>query len=125
MNLNVLIVDDSPVMRKIVLRVLRMSGLSIETVHEASSGEEAWTILEREDGINLGLFDVNMPGMNGEELTTRIRNNDTFKDLPIVIVSTEGSAERRRRFDLLGVGFLHKPFEPETLVETIAQVIGG
>lgn len=125
MNLHVLIVDDSPVMRKIVLRVLRMSGLAIDAVHEASSGEEAWEILQREQDINLGLFDVNMPGMNGEELTTRLRNTERFKELPIVIVSTEGSAERKRRFEQLGVGFLHKPFEPENLVETIAQVIGG
>lgn len=125
MNLHVLIVDDSPVMRKIVLRVLGMSGLSIEAVHEAGSGEDAWDILQREQNINLGLFDINMPGMGGEELTTRLRNNERFKQLPIVIVSTERSVERRRRLERLGVGFLHKPFEPENLVESITRVIGG
>ena len=125
MSLNVLVVDDSPVMRKMVIRMLGMSGLPIESVHEASQGREALDVLARERSINLGLFDVNMPVLNGEELVTRIRADETMASLPVVIVSTEGSAERIERFRRLGASFIRKPFGPEALVDAIVSATSG
>lgn len=125
MSLNVLVVDDSPVMRKMVIRVLGMSGLPIESVHEASQGREALDVLAREAGINLGLFDVNMPVLNGEELVQQIRADAKFAALPVVIVSTEGSAERIERFKRLGASFIRKPFGPEALLDAIISATGG
>ena len=125
MSLRVLVVDDSPVMRKMVIRVLGMSSLPIEQVHEASQGREALDVLARERGINLGLFDVNMPVMNGEELVTQIRADASTAALPVVIVSTEGSAERIDRFKRLGAAFIRKPFGPEALLDAIINAIGG
>jgi two-component system chemotaxis response regulator CheY len=123
--LNVLVVDDSPVMRKMVIRVLAMSGLPIHSVHEASQGREALDLLEKEQGINLGLFDVNMPVLNGEELVEKIRADQRTAALPVIIVSTEGSAERIERFKRLGAAFIRKPFGPETLLDAIISATGG
>jgi two-component system chemotaxis response regulator CheY len=124
-SLNVLVVDDSPVMRKMVIRVLCMSGLPIESVHEACQGREALDVLAREGGINLGLFDVNMPILNGEELVMLIRSQPETAALPVVMVSTEGSVERIERLKRLGAAFIRKPFGPEALLDAIISATGG
>ena len=125
MSLNVLVVDDSPVMRKMVIRVLGMSGLPIESVHEACQGREALAVLARESRINLGLFDVNMPVLNGEELVIQIRAEPKTALLPVVMVSTEGSVERIDRLKRLGAAFIRKPFGPEALLDAIINATGG
>lgn len=125
MSLRILVVDDSPVMRKMVIRVLGMSGLPIETVHEACQGQEALDVLSREQNINLGLFDVNMPVLNGEELVMQIRAEPKTAALPVVMVSTEGSAERIERLKKLGAAFIRKPFGPEALLDAIITATTG
>ncbi len=125
MSLHVLVVDDSPVMRKMVIRVLGMSGLPIESVHEACQGREALDVLAREGNINLGLFDVNMPVLNGEELVVQIRAEPRIAALPVIMVSTEGSAERIERLKRLGAAFIRKPFGPEALLDAIISATGG
>ncbi len=125
MSLRILVVDDSPVMRKMVIRTLNMSGLPIEAVHEACQGREALDVLAREEGINLGLFDVNMPVLNGEELVMLLRAEPKTADLPVVMVSTEGSAERIERLKRLGAAFVRKPFGPEALLDAIISATGG
>jgi two-component system, chemotaxis family, chemotaxis protein CheY len=124
-SLRILVVDDSPVMRKMVIRTLGMSGLPIEAIHEASQGREALDVLAREDGINLGLFDVNMPVLNGEELVMLVRAEPKTADLPVVMVSTEGSVERIERLKRLGAAFIRKPFGPEALLDAIISATGG
>ncbi|MDF3071329.1 MAG: cheY [Polyangiaceae bacterium] len=125
MSLRILVVDDSPVMRKMVIRTLNMSGLPIEAVHEATQGREALDVLAREEGINLGLFDVNMPVLNGEELVMLVRAEPKTAGLPVVMVSTEGSAERIERLKRLGAAFVRKPFGPEALLDAIISATGG
>ena len=125
MSLRILVVDDSPVMRKMVIRVLGMSGLPIETVHEACQGQEALDVLSREQNINLGLFDVNMPVLNGEELVMQIRAEPKTAALPVVMVSTEGSVERIERLKKLGAAFIRKPFGPEALLDAIITATTG
>lgn len=125
MSLRILVVDDSPVMRKMVIRVLGMSGLPIEAVHEACQGREALDVLAREENINLGLFDVNMPVLNGEELVMLVRAEPKTADLPVVMVSTEGSAERIERLKRLGAAFVRKPFGPEALLDAIISATGA
>jgi two-component system chemotaxis response regulator CheY len=124
-SLRILVVDDSPVMRKMVIRTLNMSGLPIEAVHEATQGREALDVLAREEGINLGLFDVNMPVLNGEELVMLVRAEPKTAGLPVVMVSTEGSAERIERLKRLGAAFVRKPFGPEALLDAIISATGG
>jgi two-component system chemotaxis response regulator CheY len=123
MPLNVLVVDDSAVMRAMVIKTLRLSGLPLNAVHEAGNGEEALQILD-EQWVDLALVDINMPVMNGEELLSRIRQNPDIADLPIIVVSTEGSETRIDAIREHGAEFVHKPFSPEELRQTIRHITG-
>lgn len=124
MALNVLVVDDSTTMRRVITRTLGMSGLPIGDVHEAPNGAEALAVLGRTK-VDLALLDLNMPIMNGIEALERIRLNDQTRELPVVVVSTEGSEPRIERVRSLAAGFVRKPFAPENLVQAIVVAIGG
>jgi two-component system, chemotaxis family, chemotaxis protein CheY len=124
-SLRILVVDDSTIMRKMVIRVLGMSGLPVEAVHEARHGREALELLGCEPAINLGLFDVNMPVLNGEELLVNVRSNPKLSGLPVVMVSTEGSLKRIERLKELGAAFIRKPFGPEALLDAIIDATGA
>jgi two-component system chemotaxis response regulator CheY len=123
MSLNVLVVDDSSVMRAMIIRTLRMSGLPLGEIHEAANGAEALRLLD-EHWIDLALVDINMPVMNGEELVEKVRQNPETQDLAVVVVSTEGSMTRIEKLKELGAGFVHKPFSPEILREAIVDITG-
>ena len=124
MALNILIVDDSSVMRAIIIKTLRLSQLPLGEVHEATNGQEALKVLESH-WIDLALADINMPVMDGEEMVTRIRQNPATADLPVIIVSTEGSDTRKEALRQKGAGFVHKPFTPETLRDAVLKTLGG
>jgi len=125
MSLNVLVVDDSSTMRKMIKRTLQVSGLPIGDVYEASNGREGLLTLAKYR-IDLALIDINMPEMNGEEMISRMKRNPSFTDLPVVIVSTEGSATRIASLvSYEKVGFVHKPFSPERLSQIVHEVTGG
>jgi two-component system, chemotaxis family, chemotaxis protein CheY len=123
MAFNVLVVDDSAVMRQMVVRTLKMSGLPLGTVLEAGNGEEGLFVLH-EQWVDLLLLDINMPVMNGEEMLRRIRANPETESLPVIVVSTEGSETRLAALHDLGASIVRKPFAPETLRDTIMRVTG-
>jgi two-component system chemotaxis response regulator CheY len=122
-SLNILVVDDSAVMRAIIIRILRLSGFSLGEVYEAPNGQEGLRVLD-EKRVDLALVDTNMPVMNGEEMLDIIRRSQTLADLPIVVVSAEPNKERVESFRQKNAEFVHKPFTPETLRKTVLQVIG-
>lgn len=122
MGLNVLVVDDSATMRKIIIKTLSMSGLPLGDLHEAGNGAEGLEIL-RDNWIDLALVDINMPVMTGEEMISRIRQDPETADLPVIVVSTESSTARIEMLSDNGVGFVHKPFTPERLRETVLSMI--
>lgn len=124
MSLNVLVVDDSSVMRSIIIKTLRLSGVSIEEIFQAKNGAEGLNVLE-ENWIDLALIDINMPIMNGEEMITKIRENPDTSDLSVIVVSTESSETRIENLLKKGVKFIHKPFTPEKLREIIVNTVGG
>lgn len=125
MSLNILIVDDSATMRRMITRTLHLSGLPVDDVFEAANGKEGLLVLAK-NSIDLALIDINMPEMNGEEMISRIRQNPTFKDLAVVVVSTEGSTTRiASLMKTAAVGFVHKPFTPEHLNQVVYEVTGG
>jgi two-component system, chemotaxis family, chemotaxis protein CheY len=124
MPLNVLVVDDSKTMRRVIARTLGISGLPIGQVFEALNGAEALQKLARGD-VDLALLDLNMPVMGGLEALERIRESVDTVDLPVVVVSTEGSEPRIERVRQLSAGFVRKPFAPESLVKAIVIAIGG
>jgi two-component system chemotaxis response regulator CheY len=124
MALNILVVDDSSVMRAIIIKTLHLSQLPMGEVHEASNGQEALKVLDG-NWIDLALVDINMPVMDGEEMINRLRQNPATSDLPIIIVSTEGSESRKEVLMRKGARFVHKPFTPETLRDAILRTLGG
>ena len=90
---NVLIVDDSAMMRAIIRRAVQLTGVAIGVVHEAGNGREALAILEAAP-IDAMFTDVNMPVMNGPELLREMADRD-WDHVYRVIVSTDGSDARR------------------------------
>jgi two-component system chemotaxis response regulator CheY len=123
MALNVLVVDDSCVMRAMIVRTLRLSGLPVSEIYEAGDGAEALALLER-NWIDLALVDINMPIMDGEEMLCRIRENPETDDLAVVVVSTESSETRIQALRSKGARFVHKPFTPESIRDTIVDLTG-
>lgn len=123
MAFNVLVVDDSAVMRQMVVRTLRMSGVPLGTVFEAGNGEAGLFVLQ-DEWVDLLLLDINMPVMNGEEMLRRVRANPDTEQLPVIVVSTEGSEARLQALQELGASIVRKPFAPETLRDTILRVTG-
>jgi two-component system, chemotaxis family, chemotaxis protein CheY len=123
MALNVLIVDDSGVMRAMIIKTLRMTGLPLGEIVQAGNGQEGLDALNA-NWIDLVIADINMPVMNGEEMIDRMKANPETNRLPTVVVSTEGSETRIDRLQAKGVRFVHKPFTPETIRDTIQEITG-
>lgn len=123
MALNVLIVDDSGVMRAMILKTMHMSGLPLGEVHQAGNGKEGLETLNQH-WIDLVVVDINMPVMNGEEMLSRMKENPSTKDIPVVIISTEGSQTRIKRLKEKGASFIQKPFSPELIRDTVRDITG-
>lgn len=123
MAVNVLIVDDSAVMRAMILKTLNMSGLPLGEIHQAGNGQEGLSALDQH-WIDLAVVDINMPVMNGEEMIDRMRENPDTKDVRVVVISTEGSETRINRLQEKGASFIQKPFTPETIRDTIMAITG-
>lgn len=120
-----LIVDDSSVMRKIVERALRQAGLSLANVFEAASGVEALDIL-REQRVDLILSDINMPNMDGLEFLRQLRAQDLAPDVPVVMITTEGSEDHVREAIVAGAqGYIRKPFTAEQVKERVLPLVGA
>lgn len=125
MGYNVLIVDDSATMRKMVLRVLEMSGVDLGEIHEAEDGLHALEVMGRHE-LDLILADINMPRMNGLEMTERMQASGKLNKIPVIVISTEASATRVDDLKAKGVkGYIHKPFTPEQIRQTIQEVLGA
>jgi two-component system chemotaxis response regulator CheY len=123
MAFNVLIVDDSAVMRGMIARVVRLSGLPLGALYEAGDGAAGLAALAAH-WVDLVLLDVNMPVMDGEEMLRHLRAAPETAALPVIVVSTEGSEARRAALEALGVSFIRKPFKPEELRALVLQATG-
>jgi two-component system, chemotaxis family, chemotaxis protein CheY len=124
-KLNVLIVDDSAAIRKILIRVLSQTDLPIEKVHEASDGVEALKILGNTD-ITLVLSDINMPNMDGLQLLTNLRATPNWSRLSVIMITTEGSQTRVLEAVQLGAkGYVRKPFTAEQIKEKVLSCLSN
>jgi two-component system chemotaxis response regulator CheY len=124
MAFNILVVDDSSVMRAMIIKTLHLSQLPLGEVHEAANGQDALKVLEN-NWIDLALVDINMPVMDGEEMINRLRQNPATADLQVIMISTERSETRKEEFLQKGAGFVNKPFTPEALRDAIVRTLGG
>jgi len=124
MSFNVLIVDDSNAMRAVIKKIISMSGFKMDKCLDAGNGREALDTLAHE-WVDVIISDINMPEMNGLELLTRLKQDDLFKEIPVIMISTEGSEERMREaLDGGAQGFIKKPFLPEELRRKLYEIIG-
>ena len=118
--LNILVVDDSTVMRNIMVTVLKQNGYG--NIKEASNGAEA---LERVDSsLSLIITDVNMPVMDGFQFVKEVKARDDLKNIPIIVVSTDSEENRYRMLKLGVFGVITKPFAPEEFMNKIKLAIG-
>jgi len=125
MALNILVVDDSETVRSIILKTLKLSGLELNEPLQAANGREALKVLQ-ENWIDLVLTDINMPDMGGVELIEHMKTDEVMKTIPVVVVSTEGSATRIEELKEKGVrAYIRKPFTPERIREALENVLGG
>jgi two-component system chemotaxis response regulator CheY len=125
MAYTVLIVDDSPVMRSFIRRVMTLSGFDVGECLEASNGEEALAKLQQTP-VDVILTDINMPKMNGEELLKRLEKDGVLRSVPTLVISTDATKDRILRMISLGAeGYMTKPFSPETLRGELERVLGA
>jgi two-component system, chemotaxis family, chemotaxis protein CheY len=123
MPLDVLIVDDSAAIRKILQRVLAQANLGVGKVLEAADGREALEALKQQ-AVGLILSDINMPNMDGLQLLGELRANDQWKHVPVLMISTEGSQTKVMEAVQLGAqGFVRKPFTADQIKEKLAGIL--
>jgi two-component system, chemotaxis family, chemotaxis protein CheY len=121
--LDVLIVDDSAAIRKILQRVLRQAEIPVGTVYEAADGVEALEIL-RAQKVGLVLSDINMPNMDGLEFLTKVRAEPAWEKLPVVMVSTEGThAKVLEAVERGASGYVRKPFTADQIKEKLVGLL--
>jgi len=124
MSFIVLIVDDSPVMRTFIRRVMKLAGFEDAEYLEAADGQEALERIQTKL-VDVILTDINMPRMDGEELLRELGKNGTLKTVPAVVISTDATRDRVQRMLALGAqGYITKPFSPEALREELDRVLG-
>jgi two-component system, chemotaxis family, chemotaxis protein CheY len=125
MPIRALIIDDSSVMRKIVERSLRQAGINLTQVLEAGNGAEALAVL-KESGVDLILCDINMPVMDGLEFIKQLPGVANAKDVPVVMITTEGSESHVAQALTCGArGYIRKPFTAEQVKEHVVPVLAG
>jgi two-component system chemotaxis response regulator CheY len=123
MAIDVLVVDDSTAIRKILQRVLRQTDLQLGEIVEAGDGVEALELL-RKKHFGLILSDINMPNMDGLQLLSAVRKEEQWKKIPLLLITTEGSQEKVLEAANLGAtGYVRKPFTADQIREKLAGVI--
>jgi two-component system, chemotaxis family, chemotaxis protein CheY len=123
-KIRALIVDDSSVMRKIVERSLRQAGVDLDLVVEASNGVEALSALQS-NLVDLILCDINMPIMDGLEFVREAAKVENARNVPIVMITTEGSEAHVVQALSAGArGYIRKPFTPDQVKEHVLPLLG-
>jgi two-component system chemotaxis response regulator CheY len=123
MPLDVMIVDDSAAIRKILRRVLQQAEVPVGQVHEANDGLEALEVLKSHT-INLMLCDINMPNMDGIELLGKVKATENLRSVPVVMITTEGSQARvMQALELGAAGYVKKPFTADQIKEKLTGII--
>lgn len=116
-----LLVEDSPTMRQLITFALkRIPNLDIV---EASDGVDALKKLPGQK-IDIMLTDINMPIMDGLKLISLMKNNPNYKDIPVVVITTEGGKEDRERGLALGAkAYITKPVQTTNLLKVVKEIL--
>lgn len=122
MSKHILIVDDSKTIRNLVAFIIKRDGFGVTMAEDGIEGLEK---LYSADHIDLIVTDVNMPRMDGLTFIKAVREQEAYRDLPIVVLSTEGEEKDVR----LGLGlganlYLVKPAQPDKMMKSIRMLLG-
>ena len=121
--MKLLVVDDSSTMRRIIKNTLIR--LNYKDILEGEDGQQGWDVLDANPDVDMLITDWNMPVMNGLELVKKTRADERFKDMPIIMVTTEGGKAEVITALKAGVNnYIVKPFTPQVLKEKLGAVIG-
>jgi two-component system chemotaxis response regulator CheY len=121
--MKILVVDDSSTMRRIIVNTL--ARLGYKDVVQGADGVEAWEAMQANPDIGIVITDWNMPNMNGLELVKKIRAEEKYADIPIIMVTTErGKAEVITALKAGVNNYIVKPFTPQVLKEKLQAVLG-
>jgi two-component system chemotaxis response regulator CheY len=121
MGKRVLVVDDSLTVRRGLQLVLEKAGYSVVL---AADGEEALNTLVKEGGIDLVITDLNMPRLDGLELTRRIRSLPGYRFVPVLLLTTEAQVAKKEEGKQAGAtGWIVKPFQPEPLLNLLQKLL--
>ena len=120
---NILLVDDSITVRAVVQKALQIAEIPYRTIYQAGNGREALEVLEAQE-VDLVITDLVMPEMDGEALVAEMGRRGLLQRTPVVVVSSASGEDRLKRLEELGVkGFIHKPFTPEQIRQTVSLVM--
>jgi two-component system chemotaxis response regulator CheY len=123
MESDVLVVDDSAAIRKILQRVLRQTGMAIRTIHEAGDGQEALAVMNAHK-VDLVLTDINMPKMDGLQFLASVKASAQWRQVPVVMITTEGGETKVGEAVKLGAaGYVRKPFTADQIKEKLAGLL--
>jgi len=124
MALNILIVDDSAVVRAVISKTFKLAGIPVGELYQAANGKKALEILDN-NWVDLVFSDINMPVMGGVEMIEKMSADGLLKTIPVVVVSTEGSATRIEQLKSRGISaYIRKPFTPELVRKVVDDIIG-
>jgi two-component system chemotaxis response regulator CheY len=118
---NILVVEDSPTMRQLISFAMRR--IEKAKVIEATDGVDALKKLS-ENQVDIILADINMPVMDGLKLVSLVRSNPSYKDIPVIIITTEGAEEDRKKAMAIGANaYLPKPIQTQELIRLVKKYL--
>lgn len=125
MDLNILVVDDSRMVRAVIAKTLQLAKVPVKELFQAANGKEALDILG-DNWIDLVFADINMPVMTGVEMIEIMHKDGLLQTVPVIIVSSDGSSTRMDQLKAKGVtAYIRKPFTPELLKSVVDDIVGA
>ena len=124
MPYNILVVDDSYSMRKVIRKSIAMSQIGEINFFEAANGQEALKVL-RDEWVDLVFTDINMPVMDGFELVNQLKADENIQHTPIIVVTSDTNAENADEVKTHDIRYIiYKPFRPEVVRELLLNLLG-
>ncbi len=124
MALNILLVDDSKIVRSVIAKTLKLADIRINELYNAGDGIEALKIL-KDNWIDLVFTDINMPGMDGIQLINAMAEQSLLESIPVIVITTEGNKNRIDSLKEKGISaYIRKPFTPEQLKSVVEEILG-
>jgi two-component system chemotaxis response regulator CheY len=122
MGKHVLTIDDSPSVRKLVEFALKSKGFEVDSAEDGQEGLERM----REERFDAIVLDVNMPRMDGLEFLRRIRADQLYASIPVIMLTTEGQErDKDKAIELGATAYIVKPFKPTQLLELVDEVLAS